>query len=448
MEGGGRSSFQPPSTGGRAAQQVHYYSGAYSMFAIRMKDVDGGDPDVVVDGVEVNVDPGASATGIAVVSERDGTRHAHALVELRHRGNRVRNKLIRRRSFRRNRRGRLRNRKPRFDNRTRPAGWLPPSLVSRLENTVTWANRMAAIFPVRLVRVEDAVFDTQLMADAEISGVQYQEGDLLGWQLRSYVIHRDGRVCAYCGRRDAERYELDHIVPRSLHGSDRVSNLVVACHECNVRKGNVSVAEFLSGDPERLAAIRRIQGASLSGAAHLNVIVPELLRRLRTLGPAVTTHDAYTTSWTRNRLGVPKTHVNDALCLGAPARLEGVPDRKLVARATGHGDRQMLRPADRHGNPRGRSYRDYCALPRQQQGYTRCPGHRGVAKLSGAIGSGDLVRFRHPRHGEVVGYGSLVDNKTGVAIKHNSKQVSIRVGDATLLAHNHGYRIVTEENPR
>ena len=416
------------------------------MFAIRMKDVDAGDPDVVVDGVEVNVDPGASATGIAVVSERDGTRHAHALVELRHRGNRVRNKLIRRRSFRRNRRGRLRNRKPRFDNRTRPAGWLPPSLVSRLENTVTWANRMAAIFPVRLVRVEDAVFDTQLMADAEISGVQYQEGDLLGWQLRSYVFHRDGRVCVYCGRRDAERYELDHIVPRSLHGSDRVSNLAVSCHECNVRKGNVSVAEFLAGDPDRLAAIRRIQGKSLAGAAHLNVIVPELLRRLRALGPAVTTHDAYTTSWNRNRLGVPKTHVNDALCLGAPARLEGIPDRKLVVRATGHGDRQMLRPPDRHGNPRGRGYRDYCALPRQQQGYTRCPGHRARARLAGAIGSGDLVRFRHRRHGMVTGHGALVSNKTRVAVSRVNGRVSVRASEAALLARNHGYRVLIAQN--
>ena len=426
---------------GRASKCWHM-----GMFAIRMKDVDVGDPDVVMDGVEVNVDPGASATGIAVVSERDGTRRAHALVELRHRGNRVRNKLIRRRSFRQLRRGRIRNRKPRFDNRTRPAGWLPPSLVSRLENTVTWATRLAAIFPVRLVRVEDAVFDTQLMADAEISGVQYQEGDLLGWQLRSYVFHRDGRVCVYCGRANADRYELDHIVPRSLRGSDRASNLAVSCHECNVRKGNASVAEFLSGDPERLAAIRRIQEASLSGAAHLNVIVPELLRRLRATGVPVTAHDSYTTSWTRNRLGVPKTHVNDALCLGAPASLEGISDRKLVVRATGHGDRQILRTPDRHGNPRGQGYRAYCALARQQQGYTRCPGHRAVAKLSGAIGSGDLVRFRHRRHGMVTGHGALVRNKTRVAIKHDGRQVSVRVEAATLLARSNGYRVLAEEN--
>ena len=276
--------------------------------------------------------------------------------------------------------------------------------------------------------------------------MQYQEGDLLGWQLRSYVFHRDGRKCVYCDRANADRYELDHIVPRSLRGSDRASNLVVACHECNVRKGNASVAEFLSGDPERLASIRRIQEASLAGAAHLNVIVPELLRRLRTLGPAVTTHDAYTTSWTRNRLGVPKTHVNDALCLGAPASLEGIPGRKLVVRATGHGDRQMLRPPDRHGNPRGRGYRAYCALPRQQQGYTRCPGHRVVAKLSGAMGSGDLVRFRHRRHGTVVGHGALVSNKTRVAINHACMQVSVRVEVATLLARSNGYKALAEEN--
>ena len=148
------------------------------VFTIQMKDVDADNPDVIVDGVDLNIDPGASATGMAITSEWDGERRAHALMELRHRGNRVKNKIERRRSQRRNRRSRLRNRKPRFDNRTRPERWIPPSLKSRLQNTLTWVNRLAALYPIRHVRVETAVFDTQLMQNAEVSGEAYQHGTL------------------------------------------------------------------------------------------------------------------------------------------------------------------------------------------------------------------------------------------------------------------------------
>ena len=288
------------------------------VFAIRMTDVSTDDPDTVVDGVEINIDPGSSATGIAVVSDRDAVRHPHALIELRHRGSRVRNRMERRSSLRRNRMGRIRNRPPRFDNRTRSAGWRPPSLTTRLDNTMTWVGRLRALYPVSAVRVETAVFDTQLMQNAEISGEQYQQGNLLGWQLRSYVFHRDGRRCVYCDNEKAERYELDHVVPRSLRGSDRAQNLVVSCHDCNVRKGNQPVSEFLADRPDRLRAVRRLQGQALASATHMNMIVPELVCRLEATGLTVAEHDSYTTSWTRRRLEVPKTHANDALCLGAP----------------------------------------------------------------------------------------------------------------------------------
>ena len=178
----------------------------------------------------------------------------------------------------------------------------------------------------------------------------------------------------------------------------------------------------------------------------MNVIVPELARRLREMGLEVTEHDSYTTSWTRRRLEVPKTHVNDALCLGAPAALGQVPERKTVISSVGHGDRQMLRPPDRHGNPRGRSYRDYCALSRQRQGYTSCPGHRSRKRRAGGIGSGDLVRFRHRRHGMIMGYGALINSRTRVAVSHGGRRISVRVRDASLLARNNGYRVATAAN--
>ena len=413
-------------------------------FCIRMLDVGADDEGVEIDGVALNIDPGAGATGLAVVSETPDGRRVHALIELRHRGARIRNRMDRRRSFRRNRRGRLRNRPPRFDNRTRPDGWLPPSMVTRFANTETWIRRLRAIFPVTLVRVETARFDMRLMQDAEVSGREYQQGELSGWQIRSYVFHRDGARCAYCDNARAERYELDHIVPRSRGGADRVSNLVVSCHDCNVEKGNRSVEEFLARRPARLAAVKRNQRASLAGASQMNIIVPELLRRLEAMDMPTAEYDAYTTSWTRRRLGVPKTHVNDALCVGNPDGLAYLPVMKTVGKSVGRGDRQMLRPADRHGNPRGQGYRAYCALSRQQQGYTRCPGHRSQRKQFRGIASGDLVQIRHRRHGTLRGYAALTSGR--VAVVHEGKQVTVKGQDAMLLARNHGYRVSVETN--
>ena len=415
-------------------------------FCIRMLGLDADDENIEVDGVELNIDPGAGATGLAVTSETPDGRRAHALIELRHRGSRIRNRMDRRRSLRRNRRGRLRNRQPRFDNRTRPEGWLAPSLATRLVNTETRVRRLASIFPVNFVRVETARFDMQLMQDQDISGAEYQRGELAGWQLRSYIFHRDGAKCAYCGNAKAERYELDHIVPRSRGGANRVSNLVVSCHDCNVEKGNLSAEEFLATRPTRLAAIRAIRRAPLAGATQMNIIVPELLRRLEAMGLPTAEYDAYTTSWTRKGLDIPKTPVNDALCVGAPETLSYLPERKTVVRSTGHGDRQMLRPSDRHGNPRGRGYRAYCGLPRQQQGYTGCPGHRSRRKQLRGIASGDLVRLRHRRHGILEGYAALDKKRNRVGIQHDGRQISVKVTDAMLLARNHGYRVATEAN--
>ncbi|MDE2688549.1 MAG: RNA-guided endonuclease IscB [Chloroflexota bacterium] len=426
---------------GRA--EKHWRKG---VFTIRMTDVSAHDDDTVVDGVELNIDPGADVTGIAVVSETPDGRRAHALIELCHRGSRIRNRIDKRRSMRRGRRSRLRNRPPRFNNRTRPDGWLAPSMVTRLANTETWVKRLCALFPVKFVRVETARFDTQLMEEQEISGRQYQQGELSGWQLRSYAFHRDGARCAYCGNARAGRYELDHIVPRSRGGTDRVSNLVVSCHDCNIAKGNASVEEFLSGRPAMLAAIRAIRRSSLAGASQMNIIVPELLRRLEAMGLPTAEYDAYTTSWNRKNLRVPKTHVNDALCVGRIDRLAYLPLTKTVVRSIGHGDRQMLRPSDRHGNPRGRGYRSYCALPRQQQGYTGCPGHRSRNKQVRGIASGDIVQFHHRRHGLLKGYAVLDKARGRVAVTHEGKPVSVKAEDAVLLARNNGYRIAVEAN--
>ena len=97
----------------------------------------------------------------------------------------IKDALESQRSFRTNRRGRkTRYRSPRFDNRSKPEGWLPPSLMSRIYNIETWFNRLRQRCLITSVSIETVRFDTQKMENPEISGVEYQQGELEGYEVR------------------------------------------------------------------------------------------------------------------------------------------------------------------------------------------------------------------------------------------------------------------------
>ena len=104
-----------------------------------------------------------NVTALAVGSDNGGSHRSHVLIKLRHWRGQVRNKLERRLSLGLHRRSRSHNRQPCFNIRTRVGGGSTPYLVSRLANTLFRVQRLSAMFPVRLIRVESAVFDTRLM---------------------------------------------------------------------------------------------------------------------------------------------------------------------------------------------------------------------------------------------------------------------------------------------
>jgi 5-methylcytosine-specific restriction endonuclease McrA len=64
-----------------------------------------------------------------------------------------------------------------------------------------------------------------------------------------------GRKCAYCDAKDVP-LEVEHIHPKVRRGSERISNLTIACHECNQAKGIQSIDAFLSQDTERFNRIK------------------------------------------------------------------------------------------------------------------------------------------------------------------------------------------------
>ncbi|MCC3428585.1 MAG: HNH endonuclease, partial [Microcoleus sp. PH2017_04_SCI_O_A] len=183
---------------------------------------------------EIKIDPGSKTTGLAVLQ---GDKIIWA-AELVHRGNHITCDLASRSAIRRNRRNRkTRYRQPRFLNRTRTPGWLPPSLASRVSNIVTWVNRLRRYVPVTAISQELVKFDTQAMQFPEISGIEYTQGELAGYEIRQYLLEKWGRKCAYCGIKNTP-LEVEHIHPKSKGGSSRVSNLTLACRNCNLAKGN------------------------------------------------------------------------------------------------------------------------------------------------------------------------------------------------------------------
>jgi 5-methylcytosine-specific restriction endonuclease McrA len=293
---------------------------------------------------QIKLDPGSRTTGIALVWAGDGKVLWAA--ELAHRGLVIKAALDDRRAVRRGRRNRkCRYRPPRFDNRRRPEGWLPPSLESRVANLQTWVRRLAWSAPVESISMELVKFDTQAMQNPEISGVEYQQGDLMGYEIREYLLEKWGRKCAYCSRTSVP-LEVEHIVPKSRGGSNRVSNLTLSCHKCNQEKGSRTAAEF--GHPEIQAEARQ----PLKDAAAVNTTRWELWRRLSESGLPVHCGTGGRTKYNRTRFGLPKAHWIDAACVGEmeyiymPATLT-----PLYIRATGHGCRQMCR-MDKYGFPR------------------------------------------------------------------------------------------------
>ncbi len=317
-------------------------------FTIRLKD--RARQERAVQPVVLKVDPGSKTTGMALARvEATATgevHHALHLAELIHRGDEVREHLRKRADYRRRRRSaNLRYRAPRWRNRRRAPGWLPPSLQSRIGNVLTLARRYQRWVPVSRIEVERVKFDLALLQHPELAGVEYQRGELFGWEVRSYLLEKFGRQCAYCHSTKVP-FEIDHQIPRSRGGSNRVSNLVLSCHTCNLAKGNRTATEW--GYPE----VEQQARSEFKDAAAVNTTRYALVEALKTLGVPVGAWSGGRTRWNRDRLGMKKAHCFDALCVGELADVCVPVLRTLVINAQGRGRYQRTN-VDASGFPRG-----------------------------------------------------------------------------------------------
>ncbi len=296
--------------------------------------------------IQLKIDPGSQTTGIALVSNDAVIWGA----ELNHRGQAIKDSLHTRKAIRRHRRNRkTRYRQPRFLNRTREKGWLAPSLEHRVKTTMTWVNRLRKFAPITGISQELVRFDTQALVNPEISGTEYQRGELAGFEVKEYLLAKWGRKCAYCGAENTP-LEIEHILAKSKVGSDKVSNLTLACHDCNQKKGNQPVEQFLSQKPDILKRILAGTKAPLKDATAVNSTRWELYQRLQETGLPVYVGTGGRTKFNRVKLGIQKRHYLDAACVGVVEKLTVKTTKPLLIAAKGWGTRQMA-TTNKYGFP-------------------------------------------------------------------------------------------------
>ncbi len=300
----------------------------------------------VAQPIQLKIDPGSKTTGLAVL-QGDLVIWGS---ELTHRGQQIKNDLESRRAIRCSRRKRkTRYRKPRFLNRARKSGWLAPSLESRVRNIMTWVNRIQKYVPITGISQELVKFDTQAMQNPEISGKKYQQGELAGYEVREYLLAKWERKCAYCGAENLP-FEIEHIQPKSKGGSDRVSNLTLACHRCNQAKGNQDIREFLSKKPDILFLLLNQAKRPMKDAAAVNSTRWALFHQLKQTGLPIEVSTGGRTKYNRTRLGLAKTHWLDAACVGNVGTLQIYTKQPLLIAAKGWGNRQMC-TTNKYGFP-------------------------------------------------------------------------------------------------
>ncbi|MFH9978295.1 RNA-guided endonuclease IscB [Streptomyces sp. NPDC017179] len=390
----------------------------HTPFVIRLKDRTAAESEN--DGVEVGVDPGSKHTGIAVFTAQAGERRSRYAIQLDHRGAQIKKRVGQRAAYRRGRRARnLRYRAPRFLNRAHPQGWLPPSLRHRVDSTVAWMERLARWVPLRSVHVEQAAFDTYALgAEVPPQGTDYQEGSLAGCEVREYLLAKWGRACAYCGA-EGVPLNVEHIRPRARGGSDRESNLTLACVPCNQAKGSRPVEEFLADRPEQAWKVLAHAEAPLRDAAVINSTRRALFLAIDARWPTQGASGGRT-RYNRQCTGLIKTHTLDALAVGELESISETASRVLMIGCTGRGSYARTR-TDKYGFPRLR-------LPRRK-------GFFGFV-------TGDLVRAVVPsgkRRGAYVGRVAVRSSgKFNVVTRHGTMQ-SIHHKHIRLLQRADGY---------
>lgn len=250
--------------------------------------------------VNLGVDAGSKHIGVSASSEKKELFAAQ--VELR---SDVVNLLSTRRELRRNRRNRkTRYRKARFDNRKKKDGWLAPSVEQKVDSHLKVIRLVHKLLPITKTTIEVAQFDAQKIKNPDINGEDYQQGEQMGfWNVREYVLARDGHKCVHCkGKSKDPILNVHHLESRKT-GGNSPSNLVTLCETCH--------KAYHRGEFD----LKIKRGNSLRDAAVMNIMRWAVYERANAEFKNVHLTYGYITKHTRIENGIAKTHAADAFCI-------------------------------------------------------------------------------------------------------------------------------------
>lgn len=251
--------------------------------------------------ITLGIDAGSRHIGLSATTKEQELYASE--IELR---NDITKLLSTRRELRRARRNRLRYRPARFDNRKKENGWLAPSVEHKIDCHLQVVKNIHKILPITKIIVETASFDIQKIKNPDIKGKEYQQGEQLGfWNIREYVLFRDGHKCQCCKGKSKDKILNVHHIESRKTGGDAPNNLITLCETCHTgyHNGTVTLPK----------AIKR--GMSFKDTAFMGIMRWAFYDRLKEIYPDVHMTYGYITKNTRIRNNLPKEKYIDARCI-------------------------------------------------------------------------------------------------------------------------------------
>ena len=328
-------------------QKAHIVS--YEPFTIQLD----YEPDThIIQPLTLGVDSGAIHSGYSVANEHREYYSAEVIAR-----DNISKKLSNKRMYRKQRRSRkTRYRKPRFKNRkNKKKGWLPPSLEQKVAVQLNEIDHLHHYFPIENIIVEVAEFDIQKIKDPNISGIEYQQGTLYGYNIRNYLLEKHGRKCFYCGKTVSD-FEVEHMTPKARGGSNRIDNLTLSCHECNQKKDTLTAEEFIKQTlPAKKAAAKLKQLPNekrlFKYMAHMNATRWALYNAINEKYANVEMTYGYITKYNRIQANLPKAHHIDAKCITGFSTVPSI-DQTVVKIKMRRHNRQLHRATFSKGHVR------------------------------------------------------------------------------------------------
>ena len=264
-----------------------------------------------VQDVTLGIDSGYKHVGISAVSEKQELFSGTLVLDDKTKG-----RLDDCRIYRRGRRNKLWYRKPRFDNRRRKEGWLPPSIERRYNAHLRLIDFAKKLLPVTKTVIEVGNFDIQRINNPDIHGIDYQRGDRYGYEnIRAYLMSRERGVCQLCGKDfKGKPSHVHHIIPRDRGGTDKSDNLSLLHKDCHDRLHKRGLYKELK------------KNRQYKDSTFMNIVRSKFWGDVDDLQATY----GYFTFLNRNEINLEKSHINDAFVIAGGKNQERVKSFELL----------------------------------------------------------------------------------------------------------------------